>query len=421
MSIPFAEIAAAIWRSAKAHAFCGSDPYDGLNSRVLGPLLPYSRALRLMVIQAVKRSPIDLRPVLRIRPGLNPKGLALFLLGATEWRGLGASSQDIAALEDTLVSLASQPDGKPLFGSRAVQPGAAASWAQAYSHDRAPAAGWGYDFPWQARAFLLAAYQPTVVCTSFVVDALSSSQSPAAVAARCSAAQFVLKHLKRHEDSTGVCFSYSPYDRTRVYNASLFAARLLAQAAADLDSNTGELHELAKRAVDYVVARQRADGAWEYGEASHWKWIDNLHTGFNLETIDRVATLLGEDRWDQALHRGLDYYRRHLFHDDGTARYFAHSTTPLDPHTFAQGALTFLRLRRFQNDAHRFSERILERAVTELWDARRAGFRYRKSGPLSSTAIHLRWSQAWMFRALCASLAHRHPDPSILAEEPRAK
>ena len=45
------------------------------------------------------------------------------------------------------------------------------------------------------------------------------------------AARFVAERLHRHEDADGICFSYSPTDRTRVYNASLFGAKILARAA----------------------------------------------------------------------------------------------------------------------------------------------------------------------------------------------
>lgn len=400
----FATIAGRIWEGAAAAGFRGSDPYDGLNSRLLAPLLRRSRALRLAVIQGVMRSPCDLRPLLRIPPGLNPKGLALLLQGAAEWSGAADGDGRRTWLADALLSLASVPDGSPAFGGRTVVPGLAArvGSGEAAAPERL---GWGYDFPWQSRAFLQPAYFPTVVATSFVVDALAGVGSPAAPVVAEAAARFVETDLHRHEDDDGVCFSYSPGDRTRVHNASLFGARLLAGAAAAGGPRAAARRELATRAVDRTVAHQRADGAWVYGEAAHWGWIDNLHTGFNLETIDRTAALLGVDRWEEALRRGLEFYRSELFLADGTPRYYTTSLYPLDPHGFAQGALTFLRLRRLQPDAAAFADRILERGIDALWDERRGGFRFRRHRRYTQSTIHLRWSQAWMFRALCARLA----------------
>jgi hypothetical protein len=403
----FRPIARRVWQNLADAGFAGTDPYDGLNSRLLAPVLRHSRLLRLVVIQGVKRSPVNLRPLLAVPPGLNPKGLALVLQGAAEYAELDPDGLQRAWLADALMCLASRTDGTPAFGSRRVTAGSAgrlagatASWPEAI--------GWGYDFPWQSKAFLQPAYYPTVVATSFAIDALADAQAPGWREATAAAGRFVAGHLHRHEDTDGLCFSYSPGDRTRVYNASLFGARLLAQAAPHV-AESEQWREDAKRAVDWVMARQAADGSWIYGEADHWRWIDNLHTGFNLETIHRTAALLGTDRWDDGLAAGLAYYRRNLFEDDGTPRYYSTTRWPLDPHSFAQGALTFLRLQRFSPDGRDFAGRILARGVEELWDEARGGFRFQKHPGHAQQIIHMRWSQAWMLRALCAYLATPSP------------
>src|SRR3954469_25051887 len=63
--------------------FQGWDPYDGLNSKLFQalPVLPKKRLTRLMWIQFIKKMPLNLRPLLGIEKGLNPKGLALFISG----------------------------------------------------------------------------------------------------------------------------------------------------------------------------------------------------------------------------------------------------------------------------------------------------------------------------------------------------
>lgn len=400
----FETIARRIWQGAKDGGFRGSDPYDGLNSRLLAPCLRRSRLLRLVVIQGVKRSPLDLRPLLRIPPGENPKGLALFLHGSAQWAGLGDTQSERQYLADRLLSLASLPDGRPAFADRS--PIDQLTRLVAEREVSCPRAiGWGYDFPWQSRAFLQPPYFPTVVVTSFVLDALEAANSPAFPVAAAAAGRFVAEHLQRYEDADGICFSYSPGDTTRVYNASLFGAKVLAQAAAHSPERREEWMDSSRRAVQWVLSRQRPNGAWVYGEADHWQWVDNLHTGFNLVTIDRVAELLGESRWDESVALGLTFYRQRLFDDDGMPRYFEHSRWPIDPHSFAQGALTFLQLARYNDEYTEFARRILAQGIDELWDERHGGFRFQKHRFYSQPAIHLRWAQAWMFRALCAWLA----------------
>jgi hypothetical protein len=206
-----------------------------------------------------------------------------------------------------------------------------------------------------------------------------------------------------HDD--GICFSYSPRDRTRVYNASLFAAKILALAANGDTPHSEEWRSAAFKAVEYVVSRQRDDGAWVYGEVDQWNWVDNFHTGFLLETLDELARLLSVDWWDESLNRGLSYYRQRLFLEDGTARYSETGLYPLDPHAFAQGAVTFLKMQDRSPDAVEFARAIISSCIFHLWDERRGGFHFQKQRLYTIRTIHMRWSQAWMFRALCAFLA----------------
>jgi hypothetical protein len=397
-------VAHAVWQRCAATDFAGHDPYDGLKSKTLAPLLDRSRLLRLAVIQGVKRSPINLRPLLRISRGHNPKGLALLLQSASLVPSLATPPQ-VSRLVDIMVGLASRPDGEPVFPSRATDDGAAA----AFSTRGAGPAGWGYDFPWQSRAFLQPAFYPTVVCTSFVVDGINDIGHPAALAVTTAAADFVTGHLHRHEDQTGICYSYSPRDRTRVFNASLFAGKILARAARVVGPPRRDAwRNEAIKTVDYVVARQRDDGAWVYGEADHWQWIDGLHTGFVLETIAAIARLIDEPgRWETPLERGLAYYRRHLLGPDLVPYYYADQPWPLDSHTVAQAVLTLLSLADDRPGLAADARRILDIGVARLYDPATATFAFQRGRLFVTRTPFLRWSQAWMLRALAAWVANQ--------------
>lgn len=392
-------IASQVWQYCRDAGFAGHDPYDGLKSHLLAPFLPHSRWLRLAVIQAVKRCPVNLRPLLAIDPGHNPKALGL-LMQAVAHRPLLATSEDRDRLALLAVGLASHPDGTPVHAGRQITD-------EAVSLPTGPL-GWGYDFPWQSKAFLQPAYYPTVVCTSFVVDGLAAIDHPAAATAILGAADFVQQHLHRHVDQGGACYSYSPRDRTRVYNASLFAGKILARAATIAPADQADaLRAESHRVVDYLVARQRPDGAWVYGEAGHWQWIDNLHTGFVLETLADIRDLLGEPgSWQDTLDRGLAYYRAHLFDANLVPRYYADRDGLVDSHTVAQAAITLLRFTDRDPDLADDARRILDHGIERLWSAARRGFAYQQ-GRVTSRTIFLRWSQAWMLRAICAYLDHR--------------
>ena len=391
-----------IWERTRAEDFNGSDPYDGLNSRLLGPLTRRSRLLGRCLTQVVKGSPLNLRLLLGVPAGSNPKGLALFLSGLTDLPGIDDSGESIKYLTERLLSSASRPDGSPAFSSDR-SPLAGIEERLAIEGCGGPI-GWGYHFPWQGRAFRFPAWFPSVVCTSFVVDALNDAGSPAAEAVTSAAAELVSGSLNRFEDPSGTCFSYSPMDSTRVYNASLFGAKILARAAGSSLSDGSAL--LARKAVSFVLSRQNEDGSWDYGDGEQWKWIDGLHTGFVLESLGSISGFLDADEWDGSIEAGLEYYRTKLFDDDWTARYYPGDRYPLDPHTFAQGALTFQVLSRFSHcPPPEAAGAILRKGVELLWDDRRNGFVFRQGRWVRNRTVHMRWSQAWMFRAICRYLS----------------
>lgn len=393
----FQRIASTILNWAEERDFKGSDPYDGLNSRLLSPLLKHSRFLRLATIQAVKRSPVNLRQLLMVPKTSNPKGLALFLSGlgyqqaTTKETGKDKNKETISKLEQMILSLASKPDGTPAFSkNREIRTDITEEEV-----NNTKTFAWGYNFPWQSRAFLQPAWYPTVVCSSFILDAFHDSNSRFYPAVAKSLAQFTDETLNIHKDDSGICFSYSPRDNTRVYNASLFAAKILARAAQFEESKQNKYRDLAAKACNYVKNKQREDGSWIYGEADHWQWIDNLHTGFVLETMQSISETLQTKDYDSTITKGLAYYRTNLFKEDGTAKYFSNSTYPLDPHSFAQGAITLAQLNHKEQ-----AEKILNKAIQELWDGKRNGFIFQKQSNYSIKQIHFRWSQAWMFKAL---------------------
>jgi hypothetical protein len=381
-----ADAAAAVWRREKAADFRGPDPYDALNGRLLAPVLRGPAFLRLLATQAVLRCPFDPRRLLAVPPGRNPKALALFLRGILD---LPSADPDPGAaacrLQEMLMDSARLADGSP------VDPQAAGGRGF----------GWGYDFPWQGRAFFQPAGHPTVVCTCFVLDALAESRHPALPALVEGAAELVRKSTGRYECEHGACFSYSPRDSTRVYNASLFAARILARSCGEDPSRTAD-GEAAREAARFVASRQGPDGSWVYGEAPHWQWIDNIHTGFVLESLIVLGRALGTDEWRNCVRRGLDFYAGELFVRDGTALSGPGRRYPQDPHAFAQGILTWLSAVQDGLEASVDPSTVARRALETLWDRERSGFLLRRTRWDGSRTIYTRWSQAWMFRALSA-------------------
>jgi hypothetical protein len=63
---------------AKERDYTGYNKHDGLNSPLLWALSLDNRWLRMLFIQGVMRSPVNVRPFFGVRKVRNPKGMALF-------------------------------------------------------------------------------------------------------------------------------------------------------------------------------------------------------------------------------------------------------------------------------------------------------------------------------------------------------
>ena len=129
-----------------------------------------------------------------------------------------------------------------------------------------------------------------------------------------SACDFILIDLNRTNDTKDeICWSYSPLDRTHVFNASLLAAETLASVSA----LTGEkpLCELAERGARYVVRRQRDDGSWAYGGENFQSWADNFHTAFILTSLSRIMSASGvaHAEFYEATKRGYEFWKKNFF------------------------------------------------------------------------------------------------------------
>src|SRR6266851_3762982 len=93
----------------QANDWAGYDPYDALNSKIL-KMLPVldSRVPRIVLTQALKRSPINIRPLLLIGKTQNPKAIGLFLSALLNLEKLGLVENLAEVMVERLVALRSK-------------------------------------------------------------------------------------------------------------------------------------------------------------------------------------------------------------------------------------------------------------------------------------------------------------------------
>lgn len=354
--------------------FKGWDPYDGLNSKVFNALyLNKVQFFRLAWIQLFKRNPINLRNLCLIDKEYNPKGLGLFLTGYCNLYKVEKKEEylnHIIFLADKLIELQS----KGYSGSC-----------------------WGYNFDWQSRAFFLPKTTPTVVATSFIssalLDAYDITKEERYLNTAISSSKFIIKDLNRTPKKEGFIFSYSPYDNTRVYNASLLGSKLLARVYSYTKDIS--LLKIAKDSITACANTQREDGAWIYGELKIQDWVDSFHTGYNLECIYDYQKYTGDNSFDSVIEKGLKYYLEHFFLEDGTPKYYDNKTYPIDVHAPAQFIATLYKLNQLKNNKE-LIDKVLNWTINNMQDEK--GYFYYQLKPSKSSKIpYMRWAQAWMF------------------------
>ena len=368
----------------REHDFAGHDPFDALNSRLFQSTpLAGSRNARFIWTQVVKRSPADLRTLARVPAQPNAKGIALFALAKlADYRRAKMDEATVRSFVSQLLSM---------------------------KLDGYAGACWGYNFDWQSRNFFAAKDTPTIVPTAFAARALieaghdlQDAQDECVRVAR-SVCDFILRDLPRTVDNDReLCFSYAPNSDTRIFNASLLAAEVLASVG----KLTGEreLLESAERATRYVVNNQHPDGSWVYGTDPKQAWIDNFHTAYILFSLKRIikVTAFGAE-FQQALERGYQYWKNNFFLAEGWPKYYHDQLYPADAHAAASAVVTFLECRDMDEDAPRLAQKVASWTIENLRDDR-GFFYYQRRRFYTLRKPYMRWTQAWMLYALARLL-----------------
>jgi hypothetical protein len=345
----------------------GYDPYDALNS-------PFARGLTLgtplgrrILTQAVKFSPVNLRPLLGVRPTSNAKALALV---ASAYARLSRASDDEAA----------RGHARRWLG-----------WLLDHSAPTRTGKGWGYPFDVQTRFFGYGRDTPNTIATAFVAHAFLDAGE--LLGARA-AADFLTDSMLLREPSR-TYFNYVPDEHELIHNANLLACAVVCR----LDANAFREHVEAALAAS--LAAQRDDGSWPYAEAPGQQWADNFHTAYVLESLAHCAPSFPEVR--EPLQRGIAYWHDALFLEDGTPKYLPDRTYPLDAHCYATAIDTWVALADFHADALANATTIANRLIDTMLDP--SGYVHFQQHRLWKSKVpYVRWTTAPTFRALAGLL-----------------
>jgi hypothetical protein len=369
----------------EAADYAGYDPFDALNSPLIRLIRARSKWAGIAATQILRRCPLNVRPLLGIQPGHNPKALGLFLWGYARLFALEQDSAHLGAIDYLLRLL----DGLKSGG---------------YSGNC-----WGYNFDWQNRTMWTPRYTPTIVNSAFIGHALLDTYFLGHVDRALDMAvgikDFICNDLKRHEEEDRLCFSYTPLDDAAyVHNANLLGASLLIRLYPICGDRA--LEQLALASLRYALHHQRPDGAWYYAQINPGRYVDSFHTGFNLQALQYFLRAGYGPCCRQPYQRGLRYYVDQFFLRDGAAKYYDHKVFPIDIHSLSQAVVVLSDLHAGQAEV---AERVLHWMLQHMWSSK--GYFYFRKGRFHTNKIpYMRWSQAWAFHALTSYLYNQSPE-----------
>jgi hypothetical protein len=425
-----------VLRWSRERDYRGHSKHDALNSPFLRTLTCGNRFLRLAVTQAVMRFPFNTRSLFGVPRLRNPKGIGLF---AHSWLDLAGHLQlhpgegevmsadecrrEAGGLLSWLVGHASPQAGpsdelRELFGL--VGRGSSPS-----GNRDLKGLGWGYHYDWQDKGFFQPAHFPNRVVSFWIgfafLRAFEITGEEKFLAAAREIAVFLLENPRRLvETADQLCLSYVPLEDINwaVMDVSALVAAFCAKLAhLGGEKEGGGLLTAARRLMEFVVDKQTDYGAWFYtwpAGDSHIRH-DNYHTGIILDCLADYMTYSGDHSSRPNYHAGLDYYRRHLFLENGAPRWMNDRTWPHDVHGSAAGILSFSRASRYLHenfpgeDGRRggecldFAGRVLNWTLKNLYGGR-GYFYYQKTRWMTKRFCLMRWGNAWMCRAIAYRL-----------------
>jgi hypothetical protein len=385
----------------------GYDPYDILLSNL--PLRSAGKWIPVIATQIHKRNPFNLRPLLGIPKDYNPKAMGLFLLACSlQSANLESSNLESSNLESSNLESSNLESNEPVNPESRLRHKMDFFFRWLMDNSAKGFAGkcWGYNFPWAGPANFMNVNYPSGVVTGFIGRALFEyyrhTGDQEAVNALKSAGEFILSCLHITGDRSGICFSYTPGMPDCCYNASLLSAELLAKIYS-VNPESSLLDKIEK-AVSFVTSRQKPDGRWNYSldlkSGKEREQVD-FHQGFILESLYEIRNyaLKGSRETENAIKKGLEFYRKSQFTEDGRALWRLPAKRPADIHSQAQGIITFCRLKEFDPDYRDFAKTIGTWTVNNMQD--NSGYFYYRSNRLYTNKIpYIRWGQAWMLLAL---------------------
>lgn len=364
----------------EAHNYLAYEPFDGLSS----PFRVFtfgSLTLDRILMQLIRQSPINLRPLFGVKP-----------LDSTKGRGYMAWGY-LTMFAHT---------GRSEFRDKAIS---CLDWLMAHKSPKFIEYSWANHFDFASRGGKYQKHDSIIVWTSLIgqafLDGYEILHHDKYLTVADSACRWILS-LPRETTENGTCLSYHALTQESIHNANMLGAAMLARTAKLTDNK--EYLRVAKEAMEYSCFRQRPDGSWWYAEDPRYHWIDNFHTGYNLDTLKCYIEHSGDDSYLPHLQMGFRFYVDHFFEPSGRPKYYHNRVYPVDSQCAAQAIETLANFADTQPKALDLALKVTHWTITNMQDPQ-GYFYYRQYPMVKAKTPMFHWAQATTYRALALLLS----------------
>jgi hypothetical protein len=171
--------------------------------------------------------------------------------------------------------------------------------------------------------------------------------------------------------------------------------------------------------MEYSCCRQLPDGAWYYGEEPKYHWIDNFHTGYNLDSLKCYIESTGDQRFKSHLDLGFRYFKMNFFEPEGRPKYYHNRAYPIDIQCAAQAIETLTKFAGHDPEALPTAVKVARWTIRNMQDP--SGYFVYRMYPLFVARIPmLHWGQATMYRALALLLLELEHEKDRPGDSPAA-
>jgi hypothetical protein len=357
----------------------GYEPFDGLSSW-FRPLTFGTLLGDRLLLQLIRQCPINLRPIMGVRRKDSTKGRGYMVSGYLARYRTTRDAIYLSKAEECL------------------------DWLDRHKARKFEKHSWSNHFDFASRGGSYTSEDPIIVWTALIgfayIDAYELTAATRWIEIADSVCAWIMD-LPRERTDRGDCISYLAHVQSSIHNSNMLGAAMLARTS----KHTGnrDYAEVARSAIEYSCSRQRADGSWWYGEDSKYHWIDNFHTGYNLDSLRSYIEGSGDDTWQPNLRKGLEFYKANFFEENDCPKYYHNRGYPVDSQCAAQSIESLASLSSEDSKCLELAIKVAQWTIENMQGSD-GHFYYRiyPWGKAKTPMLH--WAQATMYKALALLL-----------------